>query len=128
MVKNNLSLAFSIIKTGSISFKSYVHVPTTKLNLQMLSILYKEGFIRGFYYNEKRAKVFLKFNNYLKPILKNIKIISTPGKKVIVSHKSLCQIKKNSGFFIINSNKGLITLEEALFKYKIGGEILCKII
>jgi small subunit ribosomal protein S8 len=128
MVKNNLSLAFSIIKTGSISFKSHVHVPTTKLNLQMLSLLYKEGFIRGFYYNEKRAKVFLKFNNYLKPALRSIKIISTPGKKVIVSHKTLCQIKKNSGFFIINSNKGLITLEEALFKYKVGGEILCKII
>jgi len=128
MVKNNLSLAFSIIKTGSISFKSHVHVPTTKLNLQMLSVLYKEGFIRGFCYNEKRAKVFLKFNSYLKPALRNIKIISTPGKKVIVSHKILCQIKKNSGFFIINSNKGLITLEEALFKYKVGGEILCKII
>tara|TARA_B110000902_G_scaffold265846_1_gene351443 strand:- start:1720 stop:2106 length:387 start_codon:yes stop_codon:yes gene_type:complete len=128
MVKNNLSIAFSIIKTGSISFKSHVHVPTTKLNLQMLSLLYKEGFIRGFYYNEKRTQVFLKFNSHLKPALRNIKIISTPGKKVVVSHKTLCQIKKNNGFFIINSNKGLITLEDALFKYKVGGEIFCKII
>ena len=128
MVKNNLSLAFSIIKTGSISFRSYVHVPTTKLNLQMLGLLYKNGYIRGFHYNNKRIQVFLKYNNYLKPVLRNIKIISTPGKKVIISHKTLCQLKKNIGFFVINSNKGLITLEEALFKYKIGGEILCKII
>jgi small subunit ribosomal protein S8 len=127
MVKNNLSLAFSIIKNGSISFKSYIHVPTTKLNLQMINLLYNDGFIRGFHFNEKRIKVFLKYNTYLKPALKNIKIISTPGKKVIVSHKLLTCIRKNSGFFIINTNKGLLTLEEALFKYKIGGEVLCKI-
>jgi ribosomal protein S8 len=128
MVKNNLSLALSIIKNGSLSFKSCVHVPTTKLNLQLIHLLYKEGFIQSFFFNKTRINVFLKFNEFLKPSIKNIKILSTKGKQVITSHKTLCRLPKNSGVLIISSNKGLITLSEALYKYKVGGEVLCKII
>ena len=128
MVKNNLSLAFSIIKNGSLSFKSNVHIPTTKLNLQLVYLLYKEGFIQSFFFNKLKITVFLKFNELLKPSIKNIKILSTKGKQVITTHKTLCRLPKNSGILILSTNKGLLTLTEALYKYKVGGEVLCKII
>jgi len=128
MVKNNLSLAFSIIKNGSLSFKSHVHIPTTKLNLQLVYLLYKEGFIQGFFFNKLKINVFLKFNELLKPSIKNIKILSTKGKQVIAPHKTLCRLPKNSGILILSTTKGLLTLNEALYKYKVGGEVLCKII
>ena len=128
MVKNNLSLAISIIKNGSLSFRSNVHIPTTKLNLQLIHLLYKEGYLQGFFCNKKRITVFLKFNEFLKPSIKNIKIISTKGKQIYITHKSLTCLPKNSGLLILNTNKGLITSSEALYKYKVGGEVLCKII
>jgi small subunit ribosomal protein S8 len=128
MAKDNLSLMLSSIKNGSTSFKSSIHVPTTKINGQLLNLLYNQGYIRGFFINSKRTQVLLKFTEELKPVIKNIKIISTPGRPVIVSHKTLSKLPQNCGSFILHTNKGLLTLVEALHKYKIGGKVICKII
>jgi len=128
MVVNNLSLAFSIILTGSLSFKSCVHVPTTKLNLSVINLLYKEGFLRGFFYNSKRTTVLLKYTEDLKPVIKNIKIISTSGRRIIISKRALAKLHKNSGTLILSTPKGLMTSNKAKALASTGGEVLCKII
>lgn len=128
MTRNNLSLTFSIILNGSASYKSSIHVPTTKLNLQLITILYKEGLIRGFFNNFKRITIFLKYNEFLKPLIKNISFFSTGGKKIYLSYKSLSKLPKNSGILLISTTKGIISLNDALYKFKIGGKILCKLI
>jgi len=128
MVKDHLSLMLSSIKNGSTSFKSRVHVPTTKVNSQLSILLYNQGYIRGFFINDKRTTILLKFTEELKPVIKNIKIVSTPGRPVVISHKTLSKLPKNCGSFILSTNKGLLTLNEALHQYKIGGQVLCKII
>jgi small subunit ribosomal protein S8 len=106
MVTNNLSFAFSAILNGSLSFKSKVYISTTKLNLQLINLLYKEGYIRGFFFNRDRIKVLLKYTTSLKPVIKNIKIISTPGRRVTISHKTLSKIPKNSHMLILSTPKG----------------------
>lgn len=128
MLYCKLSLALSIIKNGSLSFRSTVFVPTTKLNKQLLAVLYKQGYIKGYFMNEKTISVFLKYSGHLKPVIKNLKVLSTPGKRLIVSHKSLTLLKKNSGTLLINTPYGILTLNQALHQYKIGGEVICKII
>jgi small subunit ribosomal protein S8 len=128
MVVNNLSLAFSIILNGSLSFKSNVHVPTSKLNLNLINLLYKEGFIRGFFYNSKRINVLLKYTEDLKPVIKNIKIISTSGRRIIISKKTLSKFHKNAGTLILSTPKGLMTSQKAKDLACTGGEVLCKII
>jgi len=70
----------------------------------------------------------LKYDSFLKPAIKNIKIISTNGRKINMSHKSLMNQPKNEGMLIINTTKGLITSSQALYGFKIGGEVLCKVI
>ena len=128
MVINNLSLALSIIYNSSLSFKSNAHVPTTKLNLSLINLLYKEGYIRGFFYNSKKISVFLKYTEYLKPVIKYIKIISTSGKRITISNKTLSKIQKNSGTLLLSTSKGLMTSKKAKEAYSIGGEVLCKLI
>jgi small subunit ribosomal protein S8 len=128
MVKDNLSLMLSILINGSISYKSTVQVPSTKVNLQIINLLYLEGFIRGFSNNSRRVNVFLKYNEFLKPVIKHIKIISKSGRRVFISRKTLSKLPINKGTFFISTNHGLITSNTALNKLKIGGEVVFKII
>jgi ribosomal protein S8 len=62
------------------------------------------------------------------PLFKNIKNLNKPSKTTLINYKQLLKInKKNNSLFIISTNKGLITNFEAE-KYKIGGNIILKII
>ena len=63
-------------------------------------------------------------------LFKKVKLLSTPGRRQYWNLTKL-NIKYSygnfSGFYIISSNKGLITSGDALLKYRTGGEMLIKI-
>jgi ribosomal protein S8 len=54
--------------------------------------------------------------------------VSTPGRRMYLKCCKLHNIlkKKDSGFFILSTSKGLLTDEESLL-FKTGGEVLVKI-
>ena len=128
MSKQKLNLAFLNILNASCSLQSKVQISYTKLNLNLTFLLYKQGFIRGFSYNKYYIVIYLKYCENLKPIIKNLKTLSTGGRNVFICHKTLAASLKNKGIFIISTTKGLITSNKALNKYKVGGEVLAKII
>lgn len=128
MNPNHLALLLSALKAGSASFKPNILVPVTKLNLQCLHLLYRKGWIRGFFYNSYNITVFLKFDEELKPTIKSIQGVSTGGKSVYVSHKELCRLSIQSGTLVLTTTRGIITGEEARDQFQIGGKILFKII
>jgi len=125
---NLVSNMVSIIKVGSTAKHLDVTVQNSKLCINILSILYKLGYIRGFTIKSKKfIKVFLKYADN-KPTIRNINVISTPGRRIYSGYKNLEADlkKKGSGFYIISTNKGLLTDEESVMFGK-GGEVLLKI-
>jgi len=125
---NLVSNMVSIIKVGSTAKHLGVTVQNSKLCINILSILYKLGYIRGFTIKSKKfIKVFLKYADN-KPTIRNINVISTPGRRIYSGYKNLEADlkKKGSGFYIISTNKGLLTDEESVMFGK-GGEVLLKI-
>lgn len=131
-MKDNISDLLTRIRNGQKSFLIEVPLfwPTPKICINILKILQKEGFIRGFrkdFINEKKCIiVLLKYTEFQNPLIKKIVRISKPGKRLFVKAKTIWKVNHGKGIFILSSTKGLITDWEAR-AVGLGGEILCYI-
>lgn len=103
----------------------------TKLICSVLDVLWKEGLIGGYSYHPddyKLVTVHLTYFENLSPKLLFLKRYSKPGKRVYVSTKELKSLLNrgvsNYGFYILSTNKGILTSSKAL-ELKIGGELIC---
>lgn len=132
-MKDNISDMLVRIKNGQKAklFEIYLFSPTPKICINILDILYKEGYIRGykklFYNNKLRIKVLLKYDLEGNPIISKLVRVSKPGKRVYTSIKSLWKIKSGLGVFILSTKKGILTDNDARY-LNIGGEVLCYLI
>lgn len=123
-----LSNMICIVKVGCNARHLQVVVQNSKLCINVLSVLYKLGYIRGFIVkDQKNVIILLKYINN-KPVIRNIAVVSTPGRRMYIKHKKLEKFlaRKDSGFLLLSTSKGILTDEESNM-FKIGGEALLKI-
>jgi small subunit ribosomal protein S8 len=123
-----ISNMVSTIKVGYNTKHLQVFVQNSKLCIGILDILYKLGYIRGFVIKDKKnILVLLKYTDN-KSAIRNISVVSTPGRRMFIGLKKLKfrLKKKDSGFFIVSTNKGLLTDDESLM-FNTGGELLIKV-
>jgi len=93
-MKDQLSDMLTRIRNGQRSglLKVKLYKPTSNTCIQVLNILYKEGYIRGFKINNIKpleVTVYLKYTYFGTPVIKEIKRISKPGRKFYTSIKPL---------------------------------------
>ena len=103
--------------------------------IAVLSLLRKEGAIRGFTFNAVSTTkgknggqptllvIYLKYDSAGKSALRSIFSVSTPGRRAYVSSTSLWQPQSTSGFRVLSTAYGLLTDAEAR-RYRVGGELL----
>ena len=114
---------FAVLNNASISNRGDVNIPTTKSCLRVLQVLYREGLIRGYTYNQKRTNIYLKYTGSRnKPVMRYIQGIGKP-----VCLKVLAKLAHANELFILSTPKGVLTLKEALAQ-NTGGVLFCKII
>jgi len=100
------------------------------LTLQILNILWEKGLIEGYIHDNKNQKynIFLRYenNNQITPLIKNIKIISKPSKKISIKKWELNPIKlnKKTGFGFLTTHNGVLSSIDA-WKKNIGGIMIC---
>tara|TARA_B100001093_G_scaffold437131_1_gene435898 strand:- start:468 stop:866 length:399 start_codon:yes stop_codon:yes gene_type:complete len=121
---------FTRIRNGQMRSLNQINVPASKFRLQILEILKSEGYITNFYLenienNKKVLKVDLKYYEG-NPVIKEIKRISKPGRRVYSRASSIPKIHNGLGLAILSTSKGVMSDEEAR-KNKIGGEIICRV-
>lgn len=125
----------SNIQTGLTVRHQITHVRRTRINLEVLKLLYSEGFINGFSISDKKPNnisVFLKYKNGL-PVIKRLKIISIPSKKVFVSYNTIVKDLVFTGVFVLSTNHYGLVISDSFVKnpdnfIKTGGEVLFQII
>ncbi len=125
-----LSDMLARIKNAHQARKSFTSCYNSKLNLNVLSVLKDEGYIRDFKNIEVRKgisniKIDLKYYNG-KPVIKNIKRVSKPGIRVYSKISDLPKIYGGLGISILSTPKGVMSDNEAR-KNNVGGEILCEV-
>ena len=107
-----------------------VDIPSSKMKLGMVEILFKEGYIKAFEeINDNTQgviRVTLKYDEKGERVIYGLKRISKPGLRVYASKEELPQVLNGLGIAIISTSKGLKTDKEAR-ELGVGGEVLAYI-
>ncbi len=120
----------SRIRNGQMRLLSSVNIPASNFRLQILEVLKNEGYISNFILekeenNKKTLKVDLKYYEG-NPVIKEIKRVSKPGRRIYSRADSIPRIQNGLGLAIISTPKGVMSDNEAR-KNNIGGEIICRV-
>lgn len=104
--------------------------PNSRLRQNVLEVLKREGFIRGFSTEELRPGVSqinieLKYNDG-EPVIKEITRISKPGRRVYSKIKELPRVYAGLGISILSTPRGVLSDAEARAA-NVGGEVLCRV-
>ena len=116
------------IRNGQMRFLSKIEVPASKFREKILDILKTEGFIANYKIvsdNKNSFSIDLKYSDG-SPVIKEIKRISKPGRRVYTKAESIPIIQNGLGLAIVSTSKGVMTDSDAR-KQNIGGEIICKV-
>jgi small subunit ribosomal protein S8 len=102
-----------------------VRVPVSKIKLEIAKILHEEGYIRGFQLVGKGrdVRIRLKYDDHREPIIKGLKRVSKPGRRVYAGKEELPRVLGGLGVAIVSTSEGVMTAREAR-KRGIGGEVL----
>lgn len=112
-----LAYFISSINNGILKKKEFVDVKFSKLIINCLIILLKEGFILGF--NLQNLSIIRIFLKYYKGIcaIKQLKLISTSGFRKYINLKTIYKLK-NLDFFLISTPKGIISSFDLILNQK----------
>jgi len=104
--------------------------PGSKLRANVLEVLRREGFIRGFSTETPRPgvsqlRIELKYNEG-EPVIKEIHRVSKPGRRVYSKIKELPRVYAGLGVSILSTPRGVLSDAEARAA-NVGGEVLCRV-
>ena len=105
-----------------------VDIPHSKMKERIAEILKEQGYISNFKIvtdegNKKSIRVYLKYAGKER-VIKGLKRISKPGRRVYTSVESLPKVLGGLGIAIVSTPQGVITDKECR-KHNVGGEVLC---
>ena len=107
-----------------------VHVPVSKTKKDVLSVLLSEGYIESVTTEgdgvKKNFRIVLRYTKMGTPVMKEIKRLSTSGRRVYVPVNEIPVVKSGLGTVIVSTSKGMMTGREAK-RQNIGGELICSI-
>ena len=118
------------IRNGQRVRKPVVRCPASRLRANVLTVLAKEGYIRGFRrLDDEPAKPFLEIE--LKyhdgdPVIREISRVSRPGRRVYSSIKNLQRVYSGLGISILSTPRGVMSDAQARAA-NVGGEVLCQV-
>ena len=121
---------FSRIRNGQMRSLNSVIIPSSNYRKNILEILKNEGYIKDFFIeksenNKTSLKVTLKYYEG-DPVIKEIKRISKPGRRIYAKATSIPRIQNGLGLAIVSTSKGIMTDNDARTK-NIGGEVICRV-
>ena len=120
----------SRIRNAQMRLLNNVKIPSSKFREKILEVLKKEGYISDYKLlsdtkNKSSLSVDLKYNNGL-PVIKEIKRVSKPGRRVYARATSIPKIQNGLGLAIVSTPQGVMSDNEARIK-NVGGEIICRV-
>jgi small subunit ribosomal protein S8 len=121
------------IRNGQQSRKLEILIKKTQKAINILQVLKKEGFIRGFNINEKDISILLKYFTD-KPVINTIEPVSTYNTNKYTSVKNLIQLKELTkksnqglGLFILSTSKGILSDYQSI-EQNVGGQIILRVL
>ena len=121
---------FSRIRNGQMRSLDSIDIPSSNFRKNILEILKNEGYIKGYFIEKSKSnKINIKINlKYYEgdPVIKEIKRISKPGRRIYSRANSIPRVMNGLGLAILSTPKGVMSDTEAR-KNNVGGEIICRV-
>ena len=107
-----------------------VKIPSSKFRAKILDVLKQEGYISNYKQqsesnNKNTLVVDLKYHNGT-PVIKEIKRVSKPGRRIYAKADSISKIQNGLGLAIVSTSIGIMSDNDARMK-NVGGEIICRV-
>jgi len=121
---------FTRIRNGQLRFLNSIEIPSSNFRKNILEILKREGYINDYFIeksdnNKITLKITLKYYEG-DPVIKEIKRISKPGRRVYSRATSIPKVMNGLGLAILSTPKGVMSDTDAK-KNNVGGEIICRV-
>jgi len=120
------------IRNGQRTSKSVVESPSSRLRVNVLDALQREGYIRGYSVEDVEGKnaqsmvrIELKYHEGA-PVIREIHRVSRPGRRVYSKIKELTPVYNGLGISILSTPRGILSDGEARAQ-NVGGEVLCTV-
>ncbi len=118
------------IRNGQLRGTAKIKSPNSRQRVRVLDVLQAEGFIRGYAEVEfkggrRELEIELKYHEG-RPVIRELKRVSTPGRRVYASVTDLKPHRNGLGLSIVSTPQGVMTDSNAREK-NVGGEVLCHV-
>ena len=117
------------IRNGQRAKKDSVVTPASKLRANVLEVLKREGYIRGYSEEELAGHAGLRVElKYFEgqPAIKHVARVSKPSRRVYSGSKELPVVRNGLGITIVSTPKGVLSDAEARAQ-NVGGEVLAEV-
>ena len=117
------------IRNGQSAKKDSILTPASKLRANVLDVLQREGYIRGYSEEElagqKGLRIELKYFEG-QPAIQHLARVSKPGRRVYSGAQELPHIRNGLGTVIVSTPRGVLSDAEAR-EQNVGGEVLAEV-
>jgi small subunit ribosomal protein S8 len=119
------------IRNAQMAGHRIVEIPASNLKKRMTEILYTQGYILKYKFEDDNKqgviKIALKYDPSTKePAIKTLERISRPGLRQYSKPADFVRVKNGLGVAIVSTSKGVMTDKDAKSQ-NVGGEVLCYI-
>lgn len=105
-----------------------LEVPSSRIKQEMVRLLREERFIDNYKLIEDNKqgilKIYLRYGPHKVRIIRDLKRISRPGRRVYVNRDQLPRVLGGIGVALLSTSRGILTDRQAR-KEGVGGEVLC---
>ena len=118
------------IRNGQMRSLNKINIPFSSFRSKILEVLKKEGYIIDFKIDKDKTnkKLILLDLKYYEgqPVIREIKRISKPGRRVYSRADSIPRVHSGLGLAIVSTSKGVMSDSDAI-KNNLGGEVICRV-
>jgi small subunit ribosomal protein S8 len=120
------------IRNAQMAGHRIVEIPSSKLKKAITEILYDQGYILKYTFEDKNAenkqgliKIALKYDPQTKqPVIRELVRVSRPGLRKFAGSSNIPRIINGLGIMIVSTSHGVMTDKKAR-EMNVGGELLC---
>jgi small subunit ribosomal protein S8 len=118
------------VRNASRAEHEKVDIPASRLKVRIAEILKAEGFIKNYRVlddsKQQTLRVYLKYGPANEQMISGLVRVSSPGRRVYVTHDRIPSILAGMGVTILSTSRGLLTDRDARSQ-KVGGEVLAHV-
>jgi small subunit ribosomal protein S8 len=110
--------------------KKEVTLPSSRIKVEIAKILKDEGYIKNFKVIDDNKQgilnITLKYADDNESVISGLRRVSTPGRRVYCTARSIPKVLGGLGIVILSTSKG-IAVGKKCEELIVGGEVLCQI-